>query len=103
MKNKFLSIILLICLFWFTNAYSEFDNEYYKESVKAFINSPSEFQIEKIKDKVTKYCEKVYLVATRRREYTEIELELCSDIFKIKNQQEIDYMNYALWNRGIFY
>jgi hypothetical protein len=102
-KNKLILIALLIFTFWFTNTYSEYENEYYNESVDAFINSPSAFQLEEIKDKNTRYCEQVYLEATRRREYTEEELELCSELFSIKRQQELDYMNYVFWNRGIFY
>ena len=103
MKNKLISIICLIFVFWFTNTYSEYDNEYYNESIDAFINSPSASQLDEIDDANIRYCEQVYLEATRRREYTDEELELCSDIFKIKKQQELDYMNYVLWKRGIFY
>jgi hypothetical protein len=44
----------------------------------------------------------VYLIATRRRDYTDIEKLVCSDIFTIKRQEEIDYITYMFRNRGIY-
>jgi hypothetical protein len=42
------------------------------------------------------------LEATRRRDYTEIENAICSDIFAIKRQQELDYITYMLKNREVY-
>jgi len=99
-------LILLITFFVLiitsiqTNAYHS--SEYYITSVKAVIDSPNLKDLWKIKNKVIKHCEQVYLEASRRREYTELELKYCSDVFEIKRQQELDYMTYMLKNRGIY-
>lgn len=103
MKNKLLLVISIILLTAYTNVYCEFDEWYYYESVTAFISSPNQEDLEKIEDENTRYCEQVYLEATRRRPYTNEEIEKCTTIFEIKRQQEIDYMYFVLWNRGIFY
>jgi hypothetical protein len=103
MKKALAYILWLIFLIstLTTNAFYNY-NEYYWESVKAFINSPSKDELDDIVDEATRYCEQVYLEATRRREYTEIEIAICSDIFEIKRQQELDYINYMYKNRGIY-
>ena len=103
MKKTLIYIIsiIFICSIWTTNAYYDY-NEYYWESINAFINSPSKDELVNIVDETTKYCETVYLEATRRREYTEIETAICSDLFKIKKQQELDYITYMYKNRGIY-
>ena len=75
---------------------------YYWESIESFISSPSYTDLLSIKDEATLYCETVYLEATRRREYSEIENAICSDIFEIKRQQELDYITYMYRNRGIY-
>ena len=80
-----------------TNAF--FLDDYYYESIKAFVSSPDKEDIKYIKDERTQYCEEVYLEATRRRDYTEIEEVICSDIFLLKRQQELDYKIYMLKNR----
>ena len=49
------------------------------------------------------YCEQVYLEATRRRDYTEYEMNVCWDHFTEKNNEEIAYMKYMLNNRELFY
>ena len=102
MKKILLFIVTFSILLgsWITNAY--FYNEYYWESIKAFIYSPSKWELENIADEATRYCEQVYLEATRRREYTEIEIAICSDVFEIKRQQELDYIIYMYKNRGIY-
>jgi len=97
-------IILAIWILFLLSTFTVFweDDWYYKESIDAFINSPSLEDLDKIQDENTRYCEQVYLEATRRRDYTKEELNKCSKIFEIKKQQEIDYINYSLSNRGIF-
>lgn len=49
------------------------------------------------------YCEQVYLQATRRREYTELEVIKCWDYFIQKNNEEKAYMEYMFNNRELFY
>ncbi|MFK7779744.1 MAG: hypothetical protein QM490_01230 [Candidatus Gracilibacteria bacterium] len=102
MKKTFLSIIFLFSLFASLPSNAYFYSEYYNESVNAFINSPNLDEINNIENKIVRHCEQVYLEATRRREYTELELKYCSDIFQIKRQQEMDYMTYMFRNRGIY-
>ncbi len=100
-KITLIFITILISLSYFqTNAY--FYSDYYWESIKWFINSPDKVDLENIENTRIKNCERVYLEATRRREYSKVELLVCSDIFEIKRQQELDYMTYMLRNRGIY-
>jgi hypothetical protein len=49
------------------------------------------------------YCEQVYLEATRRREYTGIEIIKCWNYFTQKNNEEKAYMEYMFNNRELFY
>jgi hypothetical protein len=104
MKKNLLSFILLVLVFvsssFSTNAY--FYSDYYFESINSFINSPNASEIDSIENKVIRHCEQVYLEATRRRDYTELELKYCSNIFEIKRQEELDYMTYMFRNRGIY-
>lgn len=103
MKRFFLWIFVLTFLFTSVNVNSYYEySDYYSESIKAFMNSPDKSDLERIENKIIKHCETVYLEATRRREYTKLELKYCSEVFEIKRQQEIDYMTYMLWNRGIY-
>lgn len=95
-----ITFLLLSLSYFSTNAY--FYSDYYSESISHFINSPSIDDLEKIEDNRLKNCERVYLEVTRRRDYSESELYICSDIFEIKRQEEFDYMTYMLRNRGIY-
>lgn len=103
MKKVLIYIIsvIFICSTSTTNAYYDY-NEYYWESINAFINSPSKEDLVDIIDESTRYCEEVYLEATRRREYTEIEKAICSDLFQVKKQEELDYITYMYKKRGIY-
>lgn len=49
------------------------------------------------------YCEQVYLEATRRRAYSESEVNQCWKYFEKKNKEEMAYMQYMLNNRELFY
>lgn len=102
MKKIFLTLVFLIATFSFDWLNAYFYNEYYSTSITKFINSPSKVDLENIENNRIRNCERVYLEATRRREYTEIEKKLCSDIFQIKRQEELDYMYYMFRNRGIY-
>ncbi len=94
------TFLLLSLSFYSANAY--FYSDYYWESIKWFINSPSEADLENIENTRIQNCERIYLEATRRRDYTEAELLVCSDIFKVNMQEELDYKIYMLRNRGIY-
>jgi hypothetical protein len=94
------TFLLLSLSFYSTNAY--FYSDYYWESINWFINSPSQEDLENIENTRIRNCEKVYLEASRRRDFTEAELLVCSDIFITKMQEELDYKTYMLRNRGIY-
>ncbi len=102
MKKLLLLSIYFTLLFSTYSSYSYFCSDYYKESITSFINSPSKDDFSEIFDEKELYCEQIYLEATRRRDYTEIELNICSDIFQIKRQEELDYITYMFKNRGIY-
>ena len=103
MKHKLLIILSTFFIFssFHVNAY--YTDEYNKdpifmEQVFNFINT------EDVSDWVTlSYCEEVYLEATRRRDYTEYELNTCWDYFTKKNNEEKAYMQYMFNNRELFY
>ena len=76
-------------------------NDYFIENVISFIKSPDKDDLVNIKDLTEKYCETVYLEATRRRQYTEEELKKCWNFFEMKMEQEMDYIRYMQNNRGV--
>ena len=81
MINKIIQLLVLfftLLSFNWVNAFVY--NDYYSESINNFINSPSKIDLDSIENKTTRLCERIYLEATRRRDYTENELTLCSDI-----------------------
>jgi len=47
------------------------------ENIEAFINSPSRDDLNAIEDEVIRYCEEVYLKASRRRDFTPEEVSTC--------------------------
>ena len=102
--KKYILLLLSISLFFNSISVNAlyYYSPYYWESIESFISSPSYTDLLSIKDEATSYCETVYLEATRRREYSEIENAICSDIFEIKRQQELDYITYMYRNRGIY-
>ena len=103
MINKIIQLLVLfftLLSFNWVNAFVY--NDYYSESINNFINSPSKIDLDSIENKTTRLCERIYLEATRRRDYTENELTLCSDIFQIKRQEELDYMFYMMYWRSIY-
>lgn len=99
MKKIFLSIFALVILFstLTTNSYYEY-SDYTSDYIAWFVNSPDKSDLDRIENKIIKRCEEIYLEATRRRDYTELELKYCSWIFDIKRQQEIAYLEYYSWH-----
>lgn len=95
---------LLFINSWFinTNYDNNFTNGYFVENIIAFTNSPNKDDLDEINDLYIKYCETVYLEATRRRKYTEKELSICSNFFNMKREQEMDYIKYMQNNRVLF-
>ena len=63
-----------------------------EESILRFENSPSYADLEKITDEKTRFCEEIFLDAHRRRDFTEEENKICSDIFEQKIEDELNYM-----------
>lgn len=102
MKKIILSLAIL-SLLSFSNAFADYDNNLdqnpvFMENVYDFINTND------ISDSIQLwYCEEVYLEATRRREYTQNEFDICWEYFTQKNNQEKAYMYYMLNNRELFY
>lgn len=104
MKKIFLTFIFIISIFFNTTVNSTyyFYSNYYWESIEAFISSPNKNDLSNISNQLLEFCETIYLEATRRREYTDLETAICSEIFEIKRQQELDYINYMYKNRWIY-
>ena len=65
-------------------------------------SSPNSKQIKQIKDKKTRYCERVYLEAMRRRAFTKTEIRLCKKIFIRKILAEIEYKRKLRQQRNIY-
>jgi len=102
MKAFKLLIITLIIISWINSTNAFVLNSYYTESISRFIESPSEDDLTRIENNRLRNCEKVYLEATRRRDYTINEILICSDVFDVKRQEEIDYITYMFKNRGVY-
>ena len=105
MKKKLLFLITLILLIKTSIVdanYRFLVNNYVLENVISFIKSPNKDDLINIKDINRRFCEKVYLEATRRRNYSNIELTICWNFFEMKNEQELDYIRYMQNNR-LFY
>lgn len=102
--KKILSIIsLLLISFTWTYVQASYSHEYnndpvFMENVYNFINTVDSTDWVELS-----YCEEVYLEATRRRDYTEYELNTCWDYFIQKNNEEKAYMQYMFNNRELFY
>jgi hypothetical protein len=102
MKKIVITLFVLLNIFS-TNLYSDYDSilnsdPEFMEQVYSFILTEDITTSDNLS-----YCEKVYLEATRRREYTEFELIKCWDYFIQKNNEEKAYMKYMFNNRELFY
>jgi len=102
MKKIVITLFVLLNIFSI-NTYWNYDSTLdsdpvFMEDVYNFINTSDITDVNKLS-----YCEQVYLEATRRREYTDSEINLCWDYFTKKNNEEIAYMNYMFNNRELFY
>lgn len=73
-----------------------------EESILRFENSPSYADLEKITDEKTRFCEEIFLDAYRRRDFTEEENKICSDIFEQKIEDELNYMKAVFLARWIY-
>lgn len=74
----------------------------YNNSIVSFINSPSFIELDSIEDNRLRYCEEVYLEASRRREFTRLETRICKEMFISKIEAELNYKKYVFWQRGIY-
>jgi len=97
MKNfVLLSIYFLLLIINYTSfSYSV------NEQINSFVNSPSLSDIDKISDKKLRVCQQVFLEAFMRREFTDNENLLCSDIFERNIEAIIEYEKKCDWERGI--
>lgn len=108
MKKLLLSAVVLSLLLFpkFLNAHYDENLEkdpIFMEEVYNFIDSADLSDVEYISDEENiSYCEEIYLEATRRRDYTQEEENLCGELFDKKNQEEISYKKYMLNNRELF-
>ena len=94
-----ITIPLLVLLL---NSFNVTSANYFTESFENFINSPSVEELNSIEDANLKYCEQVFLEAYMRREFTEDENILCSDIFEEKIEDNLNYIKYVFRKRGIY-
>jgi hypothetical protein len=103
MKKIISFLVFFFISFTWVNVQAYYSSEYnndpiFMENVYNFINTAD------ITDWVQlSYCEEVYLEATRRRDYTQYELEICWEYFTQKNNEEKAYMQYMFNNRELFY
>jgi uncharacterized membrane protein len=81
--------LIFSLLFSSTNAMN------YNNSITSFINSPSFVELDSIEDNKLRYCEEVYLEASRRREFTRMETRICKEIFISKIEAELNYKKYV--------
>lgn len=95
-----IAFLLISNTFWISAVYnSELNkNPIFMENVYNFINTQDSTDWVELS-----YCEEVYLEATRRREYTEYEINFCWDYFTQKNNEEKAYIQYMFNNRELFY
>lgn len=91
--------VFLICFF---TIFSVTSADYLAESINRFVNSPSAWDLEKIEDEFTRYCEQIFLEAYRRRDFTEEENLICSDFFAKKIEDELNYMKKVFSERWIY-
>lgn len=99
MKKIFFTLFLFISLFW---SFFVVKADYTTDSINNFKNSVSASELNSIEDKKTRVCEEIFLRAFMRREFTDKENLVCSDIFEIKIEAQMNFMRYALWNRWIY-
>ena len=69
------------------------------DSINRFKNSVSASELSSIEDKKTRVCEEIFLRAFMRREFTDKENLVCSDIFESKIEDQMNFMRYTLENR----
>lgn len=93
---------LIITFFVFFFATLSVSADYYTQSINSFITSPSVDELDSIEDSNLKYCEEAFLKAFMRREFTDQENNLCSDIFEQKIEDQMNYMRYVMWERGVY-
>ncbi|MDR0772182.1 MAG: hypothetical protein LBF15_03995 [Candidatus Peribacteria bacterium] len=99
---KKLLYIFILLAFSFQVSASFDDEAYIQEQIEYFKSAPSVYDLENIKDKKTRYCEAVFLVAYMRREFTEEENNKCRNLFARRIEAEYYYKEYVLKQREIY-
>lgn len=95
--KKFLLIVFLIFYFFpIVNA------DYTRDSISSFVNSVSLSEINSIEDKKLRFCEKTFLKAYMRREFSEKENMICRDIFAQKIEAQMNYMRFVFDERDLY-
>ena len=96
MRKSFIFVLSLFFVFWITRA------SYESESIDRFINSPSYEKLQFITDERQRFCEETFLDAYRRREFSEEENLICSDIFERKIEDELNYKKQVFSERWVY-
>lgn len=96
MKKLFTIFVLISCFFPIVNA------DYTRDSISSFVNSVSLSEIDSIEDKKLKFCEKTFLKAYMRREFSEKENMICRDIFAQKIEAQMNYMRSVFDDRDLY-
>lgn len=99
MKKFLIFLVLIISSFISVVAVNA---DYLTDSINSFKNSVSASELNSIEDKKIRVCEEIFLRAFMRREFNEKENLVCSDIFEVKIEAQMNFMRYALWNRWIY-
>ena len=107
--KKLVSLLVVFHLLFTSNmTFADFDqtlvnDPLFMEEVYSFILSADLVDIPYLSDEDNlQYCAETYLEATRRRDYTQTEINTCGDYFELKHQEEIAYKAYMLNNRELF-
>jgi len=95
--KKLLTIIVLFS--WFLPIVNA---DYTSDSISSFVNSVSLSEINSIEDKKLRFCEKTFLKAYMRRDFTEKENMICRDIFAQKIEAQMNYMRYVFDERDLY-
>lgn len=96
MKKIIVFILTFSLLFSITSANFE------QNAIESFKNSPSYEDLEKIENPILRFCEAVYLEAYMRRDFYEMEKQVCGDFFDKKMEAEYLYKKSVLWDRWIY-
>jgi len=96
MKKLLIIFVLISCFLPIVKA------NYTSDSINSFVNSVSLSQINSIEDKKLRFCEKTFLKAYMRRDFSEKENMICRDIFAQKIEAQMNYMRFVFDERDLY-